>query len=673
MNFPRLFRLAAFSACVAPIAAHAQDTTAPNIVIRYTLPRDGRISMLIQNSEGKVVRELLHAAPRKQGPNIESWDGLDEQHQPVAAGAYSWKLLSTQGLKAEYLTTLGTNPKTPWETWPGNHNGLLGVAADDSGLYFGGPGEGTPIVVKYDWKEKRLWSMDHWLQAWAGPQAMIVAGGKSIHVHGTTAQAIDAVSGKYLGSWNIGYPGTDYTKITHWIGAPSVLDIAGRGDFFVASYANKDAVRWLSTEDGKVLDEATVPEPTGIAVDKNGRIFTLSKGAVVTLTRENKTPATVVPANLLQGAWRLDINPTTGDILVLESALFGESNQQVKRFSPDGALIAAYGKKGGRNLQGKYEPNGFASANDITALPDGGFIVCEPWAAPRRTIRMDRNGVITREWYGGQMYANYAAVDPDDPTVVWMDSSWGWLTQVKVDYEKKTWKVLANYQFQGVADGLVAGTNHGGGRWEVRRHNGQTYLARQDTPCVLRVDEAKGVLVPVVVSREQLVIPWNSDPWGGLPQWLRDMLGNDVKTPMHSFFWMDTNADGKPQKEEMNLSTFGGWWSGFTTDKNLNYYASGMDATGKSGIMKIPVERWTPEGVPIYAPWARCTKIAEFPSEMRGAFISPGPSGGFYTAANTHEDKKFGQGFWGARTGGNRVARFDGAGKPWCRQPEPAW
>ena len=104
------------------------------IPIQYQLPSAARVSMLITDSNGKVVRELLHAAPRPKGVNTETWDGLNDRGRPAPPGKYNWKLLSTQGLKAEYLLTLGTNPAPAWDPWPGNHGGVRSLATDALGV-----------------------------------------------------------------------------------------------------------------------------------------------------------------------------------------------------------------------------------------------------------------------------------------------------------------------------------------------------------------------------------------------------------------------------------------------------------------------------------------------------------------------------------------------------------
>jgi len=135
------------------------------IPLTYDLPEAGQVSIIIRNDR-KIVRELLHGAARDAGEHTEIWDGLDEAGQPVAAGDYTWKLLLTQGLHAEYMLTLGTNPFPEYATWPGNHQGVWSVHVDSTGAYIGGGGEGTVMMVKQDLDEKRLWTIPRWLEAW---------------------------------------------------------------------------------------------------------------------------------------------------------------------------------------------------------------------------------------------------------------------------------------------------------------------------------------------------------------------------------------------------------------------------------------------------------------------------------------------------------------------------
>jgi hypothetical protein len=89
----------------------------------------------------------------------------------------------------------------------------------------------------------------------------------------------------------------------------------------------------------------------------------------------------------------MTVDPTSGEVFVAES---GDS-QQIKRFSANGELLATYGRRGGR-LFGTYDPQDFRGVTGIAADRDGGFIVVEGAAAPRRVAIFDGNGTLTREW-----------------------------------------------------------------------------------------------------------------------------------------------------------------------------------------------------------------------------------------------------------------------------------
>ena len=188
--------------------------TAAGMGVTYDLPERGRVSMVIFDAEGKVVRELLHAAPRDQGRNTERWDGLDEKGKAVAAGTYRWKLLLTQGLVAEYLLTVGTNPTPRWDTWPGNHGGAYSVDVDAGGMYVaGGCGEGTILALKQTLDGKRIWNVPHWLDPWQGASSLASSGGRVYMLQANQRiQVLDDATGKRVATWDAMWDPADRKK-----------------------------------------------------------------------------------------------------------------------------------------------------------------------------------------------------------------------------------------------------------------------------------------------------------------------------------------------------------------------------------------------------------------------------------------------------------------------------
>lgn len=284
--------------------------------------------------------------------------------------------------------SLGINPSEPWAAWPGNHNGVWAVARDESGVYFAGAGEGTAPIVKQSHGEKQLWTVPNWLEAWQGGVDLSVVGGTVFMLQGNGKMwLLDAQSGipKNPTPIDILWEENDRDH-TPGYGATRILDTDARDDQFVASYANHNAIRWLHPESGKVVGEAAIPEPLGIALAPDNRVLAISKDRVLSLTRADKTPKTLITG--LTSPWRLAVDQKNGDIFVAER---GES-QQVKKYSKNGVLLKTFGPRGGRNAEGLYNPMAFREITTITADGAGGFYTCEQDVAPRRTAP----GISTR-------------------------------------------------------------------------------------------------------------------------------------------------------------------------------------------------------------------------------------------------------------------------------------
>ena len=173
---------------------------------------------------------------------------------------------------------------------------------------------------------------------------------------------------------------------------------------------------------------------------------------VVSYTQGSSTATTVVSAGL-DGAFRLDVNHANGDFYIAEGGLcyptgsdkikwsggtpdqngvipLDSTGSQVKRFSSAGALIATFGKLGGRPLYGKYVGTDFRCVGDIAVI---------------------------KEFYGGMSYAAQAFPDPEDLTIVWIPNSYG-VIRAKVDWVAKSWSVLGCYSMH--VPPITNGNNH---------------------------------------------------------------------------------------------------------------------------------------------------------------------------------------------------------------------
>lgn len=598
----------------------------PGATLRYTLKTPGKVSLAIYSAEGTLVRELLHAAPRTAGPQTEIWDGLDSFGKPLPEGAYRWKLLGTPGLKAEYLLTLGNNIPDGngyTEIAPGSHGGPNAIAIDDSGVYIGAGC--TENIENYLVKltpdgSKRLWSQGNPV-AWQGATSMALDGGRLyVLTTGGTVWVHDAATGKLAATYKIAWDGDKEF--------PYDLDAAG--GLLAISYSNHDAIRWYNAADGKLVDEvAGMKAPQGIALAPDGTAFITSGTSIIAINRTAKTAGPV--ATGLTAPGRLDLNPDNGDLLVFD----GGDVQQVKRFgfaNGKWTLTTSYGRKGGRHdgLYTREMQESFTGLTDVTVDAAGGFCIAEPSSAPRRTAHLDKGGKLLHEWYGGQVWAPFLMVEPDNPSVVWMASHWDSMMRLVIDYKTKTWKVHSTYRYGYLANGLVGG--HGNASlWDVRKVNGATYLMRRQSVCVLKVDEKNWRLLPATIGGTHIRHYWNAQP-----QLIKDWAGPKDD----SYLWVDGNGDGQPQREEMTFSPNGGPWGALPSlDEAMNYYfvVNGTPVT----VFRNAVTGWNAAGAPLYADFPTGRAFRELPAransiEGRWAsyfYLDPA-SKAFYAAIN---------------------------------------
>jgi hypothetical protein len=661
-------------------------------VIHYELKTAGLISLNVYDAQGQVVRELLHAAERSAGPHDESWDGVDAAGQKLPPSSYSWKLLETQGLHAEYLMTLGLSVDY-FNLWPGNHLGITGVAVDDSGVYFGsGCSEARGFVMKMAPDGKQLWAVNrNWFEEWQGPDSLAVDGNNVFLMQENYDIArISADKGTGEVIWNLVYDPSkpkDRPASTRddggWVKMKmgqatqtSAVDLAAGRRKLVMSYENFGCIRWIDQATGKIVSEAKVPEPLGVAIDNDGRALVISGGAVLVVDDADPTGIPLISADKLTSPWRLSVNRTTGDIWVAERG----SGQQVKRFSAKGELLQTFGALGGRPAQGLYDGSvGFRNINAIAAAPDGSFWISEAFAAPRRLAHFGADGKLIREWYGPQMYANRASIDPADPSIVWMDSTWGEVIQAKVDYAQKSWKVLATYSYM---NPLQPRYHHEHGMWFVRHVGGKTYLAKETEPNVFLVDEPGRRLVPMTTVGAAFYPGGNAgwqippelrpaqDPWPG-------QTAPDPKPP-EPWDFVYQNTSGATQVSPKDI-TFGRELYTFPFQSFVRSNLTYVTTLGVS--WKEPNNSWVRKGGPtilkptsisaIGAPVYDLTQAGNLPlkiPDFLGAIRSiwEDDAGNIFTAHNTvktHDGKgPFGVGKTASGVGGNFVAKWGADG-----------
>ena len=132
---------ASASQVLGPLRA-APQAAQPPIPIRFSVPEDGLVTLVIEDAQGRRVRNLISETPFKKGARVVGWDGTDDTerdreaarhgvfHIPsrfVAPGQYTVRGLWHRPLGLSYEFSVYASGSPPWETadksggWLTNH------------------------------------------------------------------------------------------------------------------------------------------------------------------------------------------------------------------------------------------------------------------------------------------------------------------------------------------------------------------------------------------------------------------------------------------------------------------------------------------------------------------------------------------------------------------------
>ena len=175
----------------------ALKMAAPAVDIPITLEKPGNVSAAIYDSQGRMVRELTRAEPMQTGKHALAWDGLDMDGKPAPAEKYEWRSLQTQGLRSEYLMSVGTSVGDCW--WPGNHAGPTSVTVADDSLIVAAHPEGPPLMTRVRFDGSVVWERAQYEPA-RNPYDVAVGGGRAFYLQDNgKVFVLDFETGKPVG------------------------------------------------------------------------------------------------------------------------------------------------------------------------------------------------------------------------------------------------------------------------------------------------------------------------------------------------------------------------------------------------------------------------------------------------------------------------------------------
>ncbi|MEI6786935.1 MAG: FlgD immunoglobulin-like domain containing protein [bacterium] len=154
----------------------------PGVPITYNAPRDGRVTIAINDASGRRVRNLIADVPVTKGTHQVTWDGLNDKGHILPPGSYKWVGLARGDLHAIYRGRFahGTPPWYFGNTggWLADHYPPCAVIGVGDGMFIGsGVTEGGHGLVRCDLDGNKQWGK-RWLSqaAWCNVASMASEG-----------------------------------------------------------------------------------------------------------------------------------------------------------------------------------------------------------------------------------------------------------------------------------------------------------------------------------------------------------------------------------------------------------------------------------------------------------------------------------------------------------------
>ena len=340
---------------------------------RFLLPRPATTSAGVYNNQGQLVRTLWRSEALPRGEHQGTWDARDDGGSLVAEGNYEIKLVHHQ-LSHVWEGVIGNSsldvggPKVHKSFAPPTSVAIIG----DRAYYAVGYNEGQPGLHGFS-----LSAVQEDVRPFASTDpftsySMIAADTTRLYWANTGGLsrtsfigAFDLVSAQPVAfpagqsvclntrpNTKLCYEGQEYKGVadlqTDATQAPTGLAVQRRGRMLAVSHGAMNVIRLFDKVSGKLLREIPLPLASRalnqLAMTPTGDLWAISGTSVVRYTHLDGVPKIVATISGLDHPLALTTNPVgDGGVWVAD----GGPSQQVKRFDGGGKAREVIGRRGG--------------------------------------------------------------------------------------------------------------------------------------------------------------------------------------------------------------------------------------------------------------------------------------------------------------------------------------
>jgi hypothetical protein len=651
-----LLALQALGPADLPTAILPPSSTAPvhpPIPLRFHLPANGLVTLVVEDAHGRRVRNLIAETPFPAGDNVAWWDGMDDLLRDpeaprhgvyrlpehfVAPGTYRVRGLWRQPVELRYEFSLYNAGQPAWEiadttgAWLANHTPpcsalfvpgkrapggqplvFLGSYISEGGHglawvnlegrkqggvgWVGGNWTGAPYLARDDGPLADTNVFAYAAAAW-GEDTAKKTGVKTGEIR-ITALTTNGHKPVLKHSFDPGQPAN--AKRIEWsdhIGGLAVCD-----HLLVVSLPQTNQLLFVDTLTRQALGTAELANPRGLAFGPEGRtaLYALSGRQLVRLNVSRldvnlspirlPQPQVVVAAGPLQAPKQLTVD-AAGQIFISDH---GQSHQ-VKVFSPAGRLVRTIGRPGAPQA-GPYDPLHLNHPDGMAIDERGRLWVTENDFQPKRVSVWTPDGHLDQAFYGPSEYGGGGKLDPLDKTRFYYHGM-----EFQLDWNTGRDRLVRVFYRPQAGDAVQPdGHSSSGLPEQPHRVQGRSYFANDHNsnptggPGVAMLwRDVDGLARPVAaLGRAQEWELLKDDAFKSLWPPGVNPRGEYWKNSA-LFVWSDLNGDARVQAGEVQLQK--GTVGSITVAPDLSFLASRF---GTNAVRFAP-RSFTRNGAPVY-------------------------------------------------------------------------
>jgi len=599
----------------------------PPIPIKFTLAAPGFVTLVLDDAQGKRVRNLLSETFFPAGENTAWWDGMDDlgrdpeaahhgiYHIPgqlVAPGVYRVRGVYHHGIDLRYEFSLYNAGYPAWMTadntggWLTNHtppSSALFLPADRApghkdlvylGSYVSEGGHGLAWV---DLDGHKVGGMGWVGGIWTGAPYLARDAGdtadKNTYVYAGSAwdtelrlTAITASGEKSVLKYQ--FPDKEHAVLA---------GLAVQDNNLVASLPRLNKLLFVDVRTGQQLGASDIADPRGVAFDAAKRLLVLSGTQLFRVTFDQATkgkPNTNIESVIKTGLEDPQHVTTdaAGNLYISDR---GKSHQ-VKVFTAAGKFLRAIGHPGVPKA-GLYDQLHMQNPNGITIDSQGRLWVAETDFQPKRVSVWSTDGKLVKAYYGPAEYGGGGMLDPVDKTLYYNHGM-----AFRLDWTAGTDQIIRVFHRPQPEDlKMPDGFGVNGLPETPLYRDGKRYFTNcynsnptNGAPIAVIWQEKNGLAVPVAaIGCANLWSVLQGDVYKS--RWPAGIdLKGDYWRNLTFFTWSDLNGDGQIQPEELTMRK--GAIGGITIAPDLTATIARVD----DATMQF-VPRLTATGVPVYA------------------------------------------------------------------------